>query len=152
MRITVVGLKAIFQNLNLLILISTMAIINFTIGCSTKRPILYPNSKLQAVGKINAEHDVDYCIRLSGQAGVRTNQGEKVFEKTAKGGVKGAAVGTAAGAVTGRVGRGAGVGAAARGMSGFIDGLFSSNDPDPIQRRFVEECLREKGYRPIGWQ
>jgi hypothetical protein len=30
--------------------------------------------------------------------------------------------------------------------------MFSKSEPDPTYRAFVEECLRRKGYDPIGWQ
>jgi hypothetical protein len=29
---------------------------------------------------------------------------------------------------------------------------WKSGDPDDIERRFVEQCLREKGYQVIGWK
>jgi outer membrane lipoprotein SlyB len=61
-------------------------------------------------------------------------------------------VGAAAGAVVGRAGRGAAMGAAGGGSAGLLRGLFGSRDPDPVQKRFVEKCLREKGYQVIGWQ
>jgi outer membrane lipoprotein SlyB len=136
----------------ILIFICVLTASGFFLGCSTKRPVLYPNDRLMEVGKTTAQRDIDDCIDRADLAGLESGQSGKVAEKTAKGGIKGAAVGTAAGAVTGRVGRGAGIGAAAGGMSGFIDGLFSARDPDPVEKRFIEECLRERGYRPIGWQ
>ena len=53
-------------------------------------------------------------------------------------GAEGAAVGAAAGAA----------GAAA----GAVRGGFDAADPNPTYRRFVERCLRERGYDVIGWQ
>ena len=134
--------RYIQNRLYLLIFVTIFVTVSFTCGCSTKRPVLYPNNKLQEIGRTKAEHDISNCIELSQQAGIKSSQGGKIFEKTAKGGVKGAT----------RVGRGAGIGAAAGSMNGFIDGFFSSRDPDPVQKRFVEECLSDKGYKLIGWQ
>ena len=52
----------------------------------------------------------------------------------------------------GSVGRGAAAGAAGSAVVGLVRGLFRSREPDPVYRRFVEKCLREKGYEPIGWK
>ena len=30
--------------------------------------------------------------------------------------------------------------------------MFQHQEPDPVYRNFVEKCLRDKGYEPIGWQ
>jgi hypothetical protein len=30
--------------------------------------------------------------------------------------------------------------------------LLGGRNPDPTYQRFVEECLREKGYQPLGWR
>ena len=60
--------------------------------------------------------------------------------------------GTAIGAVTGNVGRGAAIGAAGGGASGITQGALSAREPDAVYRRYVETCLRERGYDPIGWR
>ena len=44
------------------------------------------------------------------------------------------------------------MGAAGGGTGGLIRGIFGSRDLDPVQRRFVDQCLKEKGYEVIGWQ
>ena len=62
------------------------------------------------------------------------------------------AVGAAVGAVTGRPGTGAAAGAAGGGVGGFFRGIFGSSEPDPVYKRYVETCLRERGYQPIGWK
>ena len=64
----------------------------------------------------------------------------------------GGAAGGAAGAVVGRPGRGAAAGAAGAGAGTLTREVIRSGDPDPIFRSFVEKCLREKGYEPIGWR
>ena len=35
---------------------------------------------------------------------------------------------------------------------GLVRGLLRWREPDPVERRFVEQCLRERGYQPIGWR
>ena len=47
---------------------------------------------------------------------------------------------------------GAAAGAAGGGAGGLMRGAWKSGDPDEIERRFVEQCLRDKGYQVIGWK
>jgi len=120
-------------------------------ACAAKRPVLYPNAHTQQVGEVRARQEVDECVALAkshehgadpaGRAGARATGGAAV----------GAATGAAAGAVLGNAGRGAATGAAAGGAHSLLRGLFGWREPDPIERGFVQECLRERGYRVIGW-
>ena len=121
-------------------------------ACAKKRPVLYPNATYQAVGKTAAEADIDDCIQLAADHGHATDQGKKVAGSTAGGAVVGAAVGGAVGLVTGSPGRGLAAGAAGGGAGGLARGAMKSGDPDQIERRFVEQCLRDKGYNVIGWK
>ena len=41
---------------------------------------------------------------------------------------------------------------AAGGTSGLIHGTAKETQPSPVHRNFVDRCLREKGYEPIGWK
>lgn len=124
----------------------------FLAACASKRPVLYPNERLRLVGEAVALREIDECMRLAAEAGLESKPGEKVVRQTAAGAAVGAVVGTAAGAVTDNTGRGAGVGAAGGAAGGFMRGIFRSREPDPIKKRFVEECLRERGYKVIGWR
>ena len=121
-------------------------------ACAKKRPVLYPNPTYQSVGKTAAEVDIDDCIQLAADYGHATDSGKNVAASTAKGAAVGAAVGGAVGAVTGRLGRGLAAGAAGGGAGGLTRGAMKSGDPDEIERRFVEQCLRDKGYKVIGWK
>ena len=47
---------------------------------------------------------------------------------------------------------GAGAGAAGGAAGALTRGVIRSGDPDPVYQRFVEKCLRDKGYEPIGWR
>jgi len=120
-------------------------------SCSAKRPVLYPNVQLKKVGKSVSQGDIDACLQLAEAAGLESGEGKKLAMKTAGGALAGAVIGAATGAITGHPGRGAAIGAAGGGSGGFIHWLFQANEVDPVMRRYVEECLREKGYRPIGW-
>jgi hypothetical protein len=114
--------------------------------------VLYPNTRLQEGGQAVAQQDIEECLQRAAEAGHTSSAAGNVAGSTAVGAAAGAAVGSAVGAVTGRAGRGAAIGAAGGGSSGLIRGLFRSRDLDPVQRRFVEQCLQEKGYQIIGWR
>jgi len=123
-----------------------------SLACAAKRPVLYPIARLEAVGPAAAQQDIDDCLQRAAAGGYKANTEGKVAGSTAVGSAAGAAVGAATGAVVGRAGAGAAMGAAGGGTAGLLRGLCRSRDLDPVQRRFVEECLREKGYQVIGWQ
>jgi hypothetical protein len=121
-------------------------------ACAAKRPVLYPNDQLLAVNPEVAQADIDQCLAMARAHGAETDAGGRVARNTAGGAVLGGATGAAAGAVLGSVGRGAGAGAAAGAAGGLVRGLFTAPEPDPVFRNFVERCLRDKGYEPIGWK
>ncbi|HEU0264733.1 MAG TPA: hypothetical protein VFR01_03300 [Geobacterales bacterium] len=120
-------------------------------GCASHGPVLYPNTQLQRVGEVQAQKDVDDCERLASQY-VKSNAGKETASSTALGAAGGALVGGAVGAVTGDFGRSVAVGAAGGGAGGLFSGLFHSSQPSPLYKNFVDHCLRQKGYEPIGWQ
>jgi outer membrane lipoprotein SlyB len=122
-----------------------------SLACAAKRPVLYPNARLQAVGNTAAQQDIDDCIQRAA-AGYTSAPEGKVAGTTAIGAAAGAAIGAVAGAVVGQAGTGAAMGAAGGGTGGLIQGLFRSRDLNPVQRRFVDQCLKDKGYEVIGWQ
>jgi len=122
------------------------------VACSQKRPVLYPNYHLQEVGDEVAQTEIDECIRFAKEYGASSSSSGEVAKSTGKGGAVGAAGGAASGAVLGSVGRGAAAGAAGGAAIGCLQGLFRSPEPDPVFRQFVERCLREQGFEPIGWK
>ena len=130
----------------------TIVLALLVMGCATKRPVLYPNSHLYSVGQINAEHDIDQCIQLARDYGTETDQDERIAKETASAAAVGGAGGAAAGAVWGNPGQGAGAGAAGGAAVAMTRGLIDSGEPQPVFRAFVERCLRDKGYVPIGWK
>lgn len=121
-------------------------------SCAAKRPVLYPNYHLTMVGQATAASDIDACMELARNYGAGEDKGEQIAKDTATGAAVGGATGAAVGAVVGNLGKGAGAGAAGGAAGALTRGVIRSGDPDPIFRRFVEKCLRDKGYEPIGWQ
>ena len=140
------------MNKRVIIIIFLVGLALLMSACAKKRPVLYPNSTYKAAGATVARADIDDCIQMAADHGHATDAGKRVAGSTAKGAVVGAAVGGAVGAVTGRPGRGLAAGAAGGGAGGLTRGAMKSGDPDEIERRFVEQCLRDKGYKVIGWK
>lgn len=124
-------------------------------GCAHyQSPALYPNAKLQAVGRAQAEADVAACRSLADDyvsSGAAT--AKEIGKDTVVGGVGGAAIGAVAGAVSGGgAGRGGVIGAATGATAGAVHGTAKSVGPSPVYKGFVDRCLRERGYQVIGWQ
>jgi hypothetical protein len=121
-------------------------------ACAEKRPVVYPNAHLKQVGNETAQRDIDECMRYASDSGAEGSKGAEVAKGTAGGAAVGGAVGAATGAVLGNLGRGAAAGAAGGAAGGLVHGALKSDEPDPVFKSFVDRCLREKGYEPIGWR
>jgi outer membrane lipoprotein SlyB len=137
---------------NLFRLAISFVIVFSCLACAAKRPLLAPNEHLQEIGPEAAQSDVDECIRLSTEAGPGAARGKQIAGQTAGGAAVGAAAGAVAGVISGGPGLGAAAGAAGGATAGLLRGLFGSNELDAGQKRYVEDCLRQKGYNPIGWR
>lgn len=132
--------------------IFALAIVFALSGCAAKHgPVLYPNEHLKKVGEVQAQRDMDECSRMA-DSYVKQNPGAKVVGGTIVGGAGGAAVGAAVGAVTGGVGRGAATGGVAGATVGLFRGIIKASRPSPVYKTFVNRCMQEKGYDPIGWE
>jgi hypothetical protein len=44
------------------------------------------------------------------------------------------------------------VGAAAGATGGLLRGLFRRSPPSNAYKQFVQRCLKERGYDPVGWE
>ena len=128
-----------------------LAAILIASSCASHGPVLYPNQHFKMVGKDQAHRDIADCDRLAAEY-VKSEAGKTVAKNTAGGAAAGTVVGGAAGAVTGHLGKGAAVGAAAGAAGGMVRGVSKTVEPSPIHKRFVEKCLRDRGYEPLGWE
>lgn len=136
---------------------AVVAALFFLSACSSARPVLYPNTHMQSVGKDVAEQDIGACRELAESAGAREGSGKagRVATSTAVGAGVGAASGAVGGAIVGAVGRGSMIGAASGAVWGLLMGLFHAASPSPPSQaytNFVNRCLQEKGYEVTGWQ
>jgi hypothetical protein len=130
-----------------------LAVVLLLPACGAKRPVLYPNARYEEAGPGIAQADIDECMERARAYGAGGwGEAGHAARRTATGAAVGSATGAAAGEVSGRAGRGAAAGAAGGATAGFLSWLFGSRNPDPTYQRFVEECLREKGYQPLGWR
>jgi len=120
------------------------------VGCASQKPVLYPNSTLNQRGEAAGKQAIDVCTQRAEAAGLDYSKGGTV-RRTAESGAVGGAGGAVAGAIYGNVGRGAAAGAAGGATAGLIRSMFARNDPAPVYRRYVNRCLAEQGYEPIGW-
>jgi OmpA family protein len=128
-------------------------------GCSARRPVLYPNEQVNKVGDAVAQRDVDDCMSRAQQYIKSGGQGGQVAQqaggRAAVGAGVGAATGVVGGAIAGNPGEGAAIGAATGATAGLLSGLFDSwrsQEVDPVYANFVDRCLRDRGYEPIGWK
>jgi hypothetical protein len=129
-------------------------------GCSSRRPVLYPNEQYQRVGDAGAQRDIEECMARAQQftesRGVAGERAKDAAKQAAYGGATGAAVGAVGGAISGNPGHGAAVGAATGATAGLLHsvfgGFFGPTAPDPLVAGYTDRCLREKGYDPIGWK
>lgn len=128
-----------------------------TSACSGAKPVLYPNSHLQSVGKEVAEQDIEACKQLAESAGAEEVSGKagRVAGSTAAGAGIGAAAGAVGGAISGAAGHGSAIGAASGAVWGLLTGIFSAafgpSHPPEAYTNFVNRCLHEKGYEVTGW-
>lgn len=120
------------------------------IGCAASRPTLYPNDHLRQVGSVQAERDIEECRQQAAEY-IRENPGAEVAKDTLVGAAAGAAIGAVGGAIAGDAGTWAAAGAGMGGTSGLLRGLFRASEPSPVYKQFVNRCLAERGYEPLGW-
>lgn len=121
-------------------------------ACAGPAPVLYPNAHYLRVGESRADSDIAACRDMAEAAGAGPHSDDAgVAGSTVRGGATGAATGALGGAIAGDAGRGAAVGAAVGATVGFLGGLFRPRYLSSVHMRFVERCLRDRGYDVVGW-
>ncbi len=125
-------------------------------GCASQRPVLHPNEHLKQVGMEAANRDIDDCLHRAENYVPSSGRAGKAATGAAPSASVGAAAGAAGGSIVGQAGTGAASGVAGGVAGGTTRGLgrgfFSKPEPSPVQKNFVNRCLREKGYSPVGWE
>ena len=132
--------------------LTLLALLPVFAGCGASRPVIYQSPNAAAGDPATQQRAIDECIASAKQPGVGRNQAVEAGKQTGGAAAVGAAAGGAAGAIGGNAGRGAAMGAAGGAAGGLTRWLLKSGGLDDIQKRYVETCLRERGYQVIGWQ
>ncbi|RLB66071.1 MAG: hypothetical protein DRH08_07040 [Deltaproteobacteria bacterium] len=135
-------------------ILALFIILALTSCASSKKPVLYPNAHLNRVGQQRADADINACMRAAEASGANSGKSEELTRKTAKAGAVGGATGAVVGAISsnGSAGRGAAIGGAGAATATLVGGAFDAAEPTQVYIRFVDQCLRDKGYQPIGWR
>lgn len=122
-------------------------------GCASTRPVLYPNEHLNTVGKEAADRDIEICMDLAESAGAESPGGDagQAAGRTVGGAAVGAASGAVGGAVVGAAGSGSAIGAATGATAALLHWIFSEPERSPAFENYVNKCLEERGYQPVGW-
>jgi hypothetical protein len=120
------------------------------LGCTAARPVLYEDAVLQERGQEAAAAAIERCMVAARQHA--SSDTARVVRQTATSGAIGGATGAVVGAIAGRPGTGAAMGAAGAATHALLTGILGARELDPIERNYVDRCLREEGYDPIGWR
>jgi len=115
-------------------------------SCSSK-PVLYPNSKFEAVGEEKAKQDTKACMNKADKF-LKSPKAKKMLKSGGAGALLGGVVGGVAGIFTGDIAGSAAQGAAMGGAGGAVAGAMS---PDELKQRYVNHCLSKQGYQVLGW-
>jgi len=125
------------------------------LGCAAPRPVLAPNDHLRRSGRQAAQRDIDQCFALAREYGVKRSGPQEGLAREV---VEDTASTAAGGAVAGAILRDpspARAGAASGAFAGtrtLLRGIFRAGRPSDAYRAFVDRCLAERGYEPVGWQ
>jgi hypothetical protein len=129
---------------------AVFALLAVAFGCTAARPVLYENATLQERGPEAAAAAIEQCIAAA--EAHASSDTARVVRQTATSGAVGAATGAVIGAIAGAPGTGAAIGAAGSATASLLRGAIGSRELDSIQRGYVDRCLREQGYDPMGWR
>ena len=119
-------------------------------ACAPK-PVLYPNEKYKATAPDQVQSDID-GFRKQAKQFVKSHKAQIVAAHAGAGAAMGALMGMIFGAFTGNYARAVAEGAALGGASGAVSGGARAMTPDAVEKRFVDICLANLGYQPIGWR
>ena len=125
------------------------------LGCAGPKPILYPNAHYHSAGERVAQSDIKECREMADAAGANRDPDKvtRTASQTAAAGAIGGAAGAAGGAVLGHAGRWAGFGAASGAAAALMRALlFQRPTTSQAHIAFVNRCLHDLGYEPVGWQ
>ncbi len=121
-------------------------------GCRTPHVIFYRNAHYERMGHEQAQADFRACLAEAEAAGTESGKAAEIARNATEGAVTGAAVGGVVGSIRGRPGQSAAAGAAGAATFSIVRGALRWRSLQPVTRRYVEICLRNQGYQPVGWK
>ncbi|WP_320008324.1 hypothetical protein [Maridesulfovibrio sp.] len=128
-----------------------LALSLMTCSACTSRPVLYPNAQYKQAGEAKVSEDIEYCMEFAEKSVGKDSRGKTSVKTGVQSGLIGGAIGLGIGIVTGSPGTSALAGAAGGAAGGAVGGAVRDNS-NSLYKNFVERCLREKGYEPMGWK
>lgn len=138
--------------------LSSLALIGAVVlsGCATPvaKPAFYPNAHYQRVGPAQADADAQACATLAQQSDVGSVNKMDAAQAGAAGAVGVGTAGVVGSVLSGRKPdlKNIAAGAAAIGAGGAAaTAAGQSVGGSGLYRRFVQQCLAERGYQVIGW-
>ena len=140
------------RDLRLMVALLSLTLILSGCASSQKEPVVYPNIHMQRVGKVQAQRDIDKCMALATDYGVRVNKDGEIGKKATTGAALGGIGAGVWGLFRGDAGERALAGAAAGAATGVVKGGIESTELNPTFKQFVQRCLRDRGYEVIGWE
>ena len=143
---------SVFPRASTIVLVSLATLV--IAGCSSapSQPVLYPNNTYVNAGKAQVDTDIEQCMQMATNQGVKTTADGKILEQSASAAAVGGASAGAWGIVRGDFGERLLAGAAAGAAGGAVNGMINSNRTNPVFQNFTARCLRNKGYEVVGWQ
>lgn len=118
------------------------------VGCASQKPVLYARGGGMPPG---GDQAVSVCTQQAKASGLDYSKG-RIGRNAVENGAAGGAGGAVAGAIYGNAAKGAAAGAAGGVATGLVRDIFHHDSgPAPAYRAYVNRCLRDRGYQPIGW-
>lgn len=111
------------------------------IGCSAQ-PVVYSEGQ---ENEAQMRRDLAYCQQLAAR---RVPEGRRVARNAGKAAVMGGVIGGIQGIAYGQAPKRMLAGAAVMGGLGATQ---TAMNPNQVQRRYVETCLRRRGHQIMGW-
>jgi hypothetical protein len=116
-------------------------------GCAAPQPVIYQTTP-------SAQRDLDVCSLLARNAGADAGRGRALGRDVGVAAATGGAAAGVWGAVSGAsgVGRIIATGAAIGASAALARGAVRSQEPSDIYRRYVDQCMRDRGHQVVGWR
>lgn len=119
-------------------------------GCATTQPVLYPTDSAQKESR--ATSDMQACTQLAQRdVGINARKGHETVARTGVLAATTAAVFSAVRGTADTANRALAAGVAG-GVGGALKVALDWNEPDEVYEHYVEQCMRKRGHRVLGWR